>query len=126
MDSAESLAEGFLKIAVTHMAEAVRTVSTAQGTDVRAMALAGFGGAAGQHLCRIANTLGIRRILDHPDSGMLSALGMGLADVGRVVSRGVYHPLNDLSNESIDSVVDTTERGSRRPAASGTCRRSRH
>ena len=53
-DSLESLAEGFLQIAVTHMAEAVRSVSTAEGTDVRDMALVGFGGAAGQHLCRVA------------------------------------------------------------------------
>ena len=106
IDSPESLAEGFLNIAVTHMAEAVRTVSTAQGMDVREMALAGFGGAAGQHLCRVANTLGIRRILDHPDSGMLSALGMGLADVGRVVSHGVYRPLRTLANEAIDTIVE--------------------
>ena len=57
------------------------------------MALVGFGGAAGQHLCRIAAMLGMQRILDHPDAGMLSALGMGLADVGRVVTRGVYQLL---------------------------------
>ena len=54
----EHLADGFLRIAVTHMAEAVRSVSTAQGTDVRQMALVGFGGAAGQHVCQIADSLG--------------------------------------------------------------------
>ncbi len=89
------LAEGFLQIAVTHMAEAVRTVSTAQGSDVRALALVGFGGAAGQHLCRIANSLGMRRILDPMDASMLSALGMGLASVGKIVMRGVYRPIDD-------------------------------
>ncbi|MGI9473787.1 MAG: hydantoinase B/oxoprolinase family protein [Rubripirellula sp.] len=96
----ETLAEGFLDIAITHMAEAVRTVSTAQGSDVRSMALVGFGGAAGQHLCRVAQALGMRRILDHPESGMLSALGMGLAEIGRVVTRGIYKPVNDFNAES--------------------------
>ncbi len=86
----EELAEGFLDIAVTHMAEAVRTVSTAQGSDAREMALAGFGGAAGQHLCRIADTLGMKTIIDHPDSGLLSALGMGIANLGQIASHGIY------------------------------------
>ncbi len=103
--SDQALAEGFLKIAVTHMAEAVRTVSTAQGTDVRKLALVGFGGAAGQHICRVAKLLGIRRIIDHPDAGLMSALGMGLADVGRVVTRGVYQRLSDTAVEEIDAIA---------------------
>ncbi len=102
-----AIAEGFLEIAVTHMAEAVRTVSTAKGADVREMSLVGFGGAAGQHLCRVANSLGIRRILDHPDAGMLSALGMGLADVGRVVTKGIYLPLNEVPIASLDELVSS-------------------
>jgi 5-oxoprolinase (ATP-hydrolysing) len=69
------------------------------------LALVGFGGAAGQHICRIANTLGIRRILDHPDAGMLSALGMGLAPIGRVLVRGIYQPLQHCPAESIDEVA---------------------
>ncbi len=101
LPSSEELAEGFLRIAVTHMAEAVRTVSTSQGVDVREMTLVGFGGASGQHLCRVASALGMTRILDHPDAAMLSALGMGLADVGRVVTRGVYRPLDDVTAEEI-------------------------
>ncbi len=92
--SLESLAEGFLQIAVTHIAEAVRTVSTAEGNDVREMTLVGFGGAAGQHLCRIADSLGMKRIVDHPEASMLSALGMGLAEAGRVVTRGLYRELD--------------------------------
>ncbi len=99
---ATELAEGFLQIAVTHMAEAVRTVSTAQGSDVRGMTLVGFGGAAGQHLCRVAEALGMRRILDHADSSMLSALGMGLASVGRIAMRGVYKVLDAHTLESVD------------------------
>ncbi len=105
LSSAEDLAEGFLNIAVTHMAEAVRTVSIAEGSDVRGMALVGFGGAAGQHLCRVAAMLGMRRILDHPDAGMMSALGMGLADVGRVVTRGVYQLLSTETIASLDGIA---------------------
>ncbi|MGB0758854.1 MAG: hydantoinase B/oxoprolinase family protein, partial [Rubripirellula sp.] len=103
--STEQLAEGFFSIAVTHMAEAVRTVSTAQGSDVRNMVLVGFGGAAGQHLCRVASVLGMKRILDHPDAGMLSALGMGLADQGQVVTQGIYELLENLSPESIGATA---------------------
>ncbi len=88
--SPEALAEGFFDIAITHMAEAVRTVSTAQGSDVREMALAGFGGAAGQHLCRIADTLGMKTIIDHPDAGLLSALGIGIAKTGHLAAQGIY------------------------------------
>jgi 5-oxoprolinase (ATP-hydrolysing) len=105
LTSTEQLAEGFFSIAVTHMAEAVRAVSTAQGSDVRNMVLVGFGGAAGQHLCRVASVLGMKRILDHPDSGMLSALGMGLADQGQVVTRGVYELLKDLTPEAIQATA---------------------
>ncbi|EMI20739.1 5-oxoprolinase (ATP-hydrolyzing) [Rhodopirellula maiorica SM1] len=104
--SMETLAEGFLQIAVTHMAEAVRTVSTAEGNDVRQMTLVGFGGAAGQHLCRVADSLKMSQIIDHPDASMLSALGMGLADIGRVVTRGVYSPLDDASSGMISRIVD--------------------
>ncbi|MGB1706865.1 MAG: hydantoinase B/oxoprolinase family protein, partial [Rubripirellula sp.] len=71
------------------------------GSDVRNMVLVGFGGAAGQHLCRVASVLGMKRILDHPDAGMLSALGMGLADQGQVVTQGIYELLENLSPESI-------------------------
>lgn len=101
----EQLAEGFLDLAVTHMAEAVRTVSTTQGSDVRRMTLVGFGGASGQHLCRVASALGMKRILDHPDAGMLSALGMGLADVGRVVTAGVYRLLSQIDAAEIESLT---------------------
>ena len=99
------LAEGFLQIAVTHMAEAVRAISTAQGSDVRAMALVGFGGAAGGHLCRVADALGMKRILDHPDASVLSALGMGLAKVGRIVTRGIYRRLDDSLIADLSSVA---------------------
>lgn len=85
--SPESLAEGFLQIAVTEMAEAARVVTTAAGNDVRQMALVGFGGAAGGHLCRVAEALDMHHTVDHPQAGILSAVGVGNAPVGRLVTR---------------------------------------
>ena len=108
-DSDEQLADGFLQIAVTHMAEAVRNVSTAQGTDVRDMALVGFGGAAGQHVCKVASALGMQRIVDHPQAGLMSALGMGMANIGRVVSRGVYQTLTPETFATIDSIKQSLQ-----------------
>ncbi len=78
----EELAEGFLEVANVNMAEAIRQVSVAQGVDVRDYALVVFGGAGGQHATEIARRLGIRTIIVHPYAGILSAYGMGLADVG--------------------------------------------
>ena len=86
--SVEALAEGFLQIAVTHMAEAARTVSTAEGTDVRDNDAGRVWWRRRPTSLPVAETLQMQRILDHPDAGMLSALGMGLADVGRVVTPG--------------------------------------
>ncbi|KAA1261407.1 Acetophenone carboxylase gamma subunit [Rubripirellula obstinata] len=101
-----SLAEGFLDIAVTHMAEAVRTISTAQGSDVRSMTLVGFGGAAGAHVCRVAQQLGMTRILDHPDAGLMSAIGMGMADVGTTITRGVYRTVDEFSPSDAKAMMD--------------------
>ncbi|TWU08149.1 hydantoinase B/oxoprolinase family protein [Stieleria varia] len=102
--SDEALAEGFLDIAVTHMAEAAQSITTARGVDVRQATLVGFGGAAAQHLCRIANALHITRILDHPQSSVLSAVGMGLASIGRVVTRGVYRSLTEIDGDEIGEI----------------------
>jgi 5-oxoprolinase (ATP-hydrolysing) len=104
-ESLESLAEGFWRIAVNHMAEAIRTVTIAEGSDPRTMTLVSFGGAAGQHACAVANTLGIKTIFDHPHSSMFSALGMGLAPVGRFASRGVYRKLSGCDDETIAGIV---------------------
>lgn len=98
----EQAAEGFLQIAVAHMAEAVRTVSTAEGSDPRGMTLVGFGGAAGGHLCAIADAIGMARVIDHRHASLLSALGMGLADIGRVRTTGMYRPLSELNQSFWD------------------------
>ncbi|MED5329675.1 MAG: hydantoinase B/oxoprolinase family protein [Planctomycetota bacterium] len=74
-------ARGFLKVANDNMAAAVRRVATARGHDLRDHALVAFGGAGGQHACALARSLGIKTILCHPLAGVLSAWGMGLADI---------------------------------------------
>ena len=78
--SAEDMADGFVAIAVAHMAEAIKSISVARGHDVTTYALNCFGGAGGQHACLVADALGMRRVLIHPLSSVLSAYGMGLAE----------------------------------------------
>ncbi|MEM8728755.1 MAG: hydantoinase B/oxoprolinase family protein [Pseudomonadota bacterium] len=77
----EALAEGFLRIAVEKMANAIKKISVQKGNDVTGYTLNCFGGAGGQHACLVADVLGMESILIHPFAGVLSAFGMGLADV---------------------------------------------
>lgn len=79
--SPHEIAQGFINIAVTKMANAIKQVSVQRGHDLNDYALSCFGGAGGQHACLIAESLGISKILIHPLAGVLSALGIGLADV---------------------------------------------
>jgi len=79
--SPEETAEGFLQIAVGNMARAVKKISVERGHDITEYTLVSFGGAGGQHACRVADALGMKRVFIHPFAGVLSALGMGLADV---------------------------------------------
>ncbi len=79
--TAEQVAEGFLAIAVEKMANAVKKISLQRGYDVSEYTLCCFGGAGGQHACAIADALGMKRVFIHPYAGVLSAYGMGLADV---------------------------------------------
>ena len=77
----EEVADGFLKIAVANMANAIKHISVERGYDVTEYTLCCFGGAGGQHACQVADALGMTRVLLHPFAGVLSAYGMGLADV---------------------------------------------
>ncbi len=88
-----TIAEGFLAIAVDGMAAAIRKISIARGYDVTRYTLACFGGAGGQHACAVADALGMTRILIHPLAGVLSAFGIGLADVKSRRERGWLEPL---------------------------------
>ena len=78
--SPEQVAEGFVDIAVGAMANAIKKISVARGYDVTRYTLQCFGGAGGQHACRVADALGMTRVFVHPLAGVLSAYGMGLAD----------------------------------------------
>ena len=77
--SREEVAAGFFEIANASMAQAIVEISVERGADPRDHVLVGFGGAAGQHVCAIADQLGIREILLHPHAGLLSAYGIGIA-----------------------------------------------
>ena len=79
--SPEQVADGFIRIAVENMANAIKKISVQQGYDVTEYALQCFGSAGGQHACLIADTLGMETVLLHPLSGLLSAYGMGLANI---------------------------------------------
>lgn len=87
--SGEAVADGFLQIAIANMAEAVKKISVARGYDVTRYALNAFGGASGQHACRVADALSMSTVLIHPFSGLLSAYGMGLADIRSMRQRSI-------------------------------------
>jgi 5-oxoprolinase (ATP-hydrolysing) len=91
--SPEQVAAGFLDIAVANMANAIKKISVQRGYDVTQYVLATFGGAGGQHACAVADALGIGQVLIHPLAGVLSAYGMGLADVTAMRERAVEAPL---------------------------------
>jgi 5-oxoprolinase (ATP-hydrolysing) len=89
----ETVAEGFLRIAVDNMANAIKKISVQRGYDVTTYTLQCFGGAGGQHACRVADALGMERIFLHPQAGVLSAYGMGLADIRTLREVQIEHPL---------------------------------
>jgi 5-oxoprolinase (ATP-hydrolysing) len=104
------VAEGFLQIAVANMANAIKTISVQRGHDVTAYTLACFGGAGGQHACMVADDLGMTRVYIHPLAGVLSAYGMGLADITAMRERAVELPLNVSRLADIESVLNDISR----------------
>jgi 5-oxoprolinase (ATP-hydrolysing) len=104
--SPEAVADGFLAIAVARMAEAIKTISVARGYDVTRYALNCFGGAGGQHACDVADALSISTVLVHPLSSLLSAYGMGLADITAQRAKGVDEPLDAGALARIGLVAD--------------------
>jgi 5-oxoprolinase (ATP-hydrolysing) len=97
------LAEGFLAIAVDNMANAIKKISVQRGHDVTDYTLSCFGGAGGQHACMVADRLGIGRIHIHPYAGVLSALGIGLADVRHVTDQAVEAVLTPVTLGGLDA-----------------------
>jgi 5-oxoprolinase (ATP-hydrolysing) len=102
----EQVAEGFLRIAVANMANAVKHISVQKGHDVTEYALTTFGGAGGQHACAVADSLGIQTVLVPPMAGVLSALGMGLADTTVMREQSVVAPLGP---DSLPRILDIAE-----------------
>jgi 5-oxoprolinase (ATP-hydrolysing) len=110
----EEIAQGFLEIAVDNMAAAIRKISIARGHDVTRYTLACFGGAGGQHACAVADALGMERILIHPLAGVLSAYGIGIADVKAIRETSWLKPLGedfsaalaDLEERATEALVE--------------------
>jgi len=104
--SAEEVADGFIKIAVENMANAIKKISVQRGYDVTRYALNCFGGAGGQHACLVADALGMTSVLIHPLSSLLSAYGMGLADIRSVRQQAIEEPFGTKARK----VLETTAR----------------
>lgn len=102
----DAVAEGFLAIAGDNMANAIRKISVARGYDVTDYALACFGGAGGQHACRVADALGMQTVLVHPLAGMLSAYGIGLAPVKAIREVSIGRPLGEDFSGDLASLVE--------------------
>ncbi|NUQ65109.1 MAG: hydantoinase B/oxoprolinase family protein [Pirellulales bacterium] len=104
------LADGFLRVANANMAKAIRSISVVKGCDPREYVLVPFGGAAGQHACAVARELGMRQVLNHPDAGILSAYGIGMADVVCHRVAGVYTEYSEQAacglREMFDRLAD--------------------
>ena len=102
----EAVAEGFLTIAIEHMAQAIKKISVERGYAVADYVLTCFGGAGGQHACLVAERLGMDKVLLHPFSGVLSAYGMGLADLSAQSQRMISAPLGADAVEEARRVAE--------------------
>ncbi|MEH2163621.1 MAG: hydantoinase/oxoprolinase family protein [Nostoc sp.] len=105
----EQVAAGFIAIAVENMANAIKKISLQRGYDVSQYVLCCFGGAGGQVACLIANTLGMKKIFLHPYAGVLSAYGMGLADVRAIREGGVEQPLTQALIPKLHQLMEYLE-----------------
>ncbi|MFL0355986.1 hydantoinase B/oxoprolinase family protein [Erythrobacter sp. GH1-10] len=122
--SAEEVAEGFLDVAIEHMAQAIKKISTARGHDVKGYVLNCFGGAGGQHACLVAERLGIGKIMLHPFSGVLSAYGMGLAAIQTERQRVMGEQLDGDLEGRIGTVVEELSKAGAEELASQGVRES--
>ncbi|MFS8046165.1 hydantoinase B/oxoprolinase family protein [Rhizobium sp. BR 314] len=108
--SPEDVADGFIRIAVANMVEAIKKISVQRGYDVTRYALNCFGGAGGQHACLVADALGMKSILLHPMSGLLSAYGMGLADIRATRQKALGVALDDAAPAAITGLGNELRR----------------
>ncbi|MEO1742959.1 MAG: hydantoinase B/oxoprolinase family protein [Cyanobacteria bacterium J06629_9] len=105
VQSAVEVASGYVAIAVEKMAQAIKKISVQRGYDLADYALCCFGSAGGQHACLIAEALGIPEIYIHPYAGVLSAYGMGLADLRSLQERSVEQPLTETTLPEIEQTL---------------------
>jgi len=103
--SAQEIADGFVKIAVENMANAIKKISVQRGYDVTHYALNCFGGAGGQHACLVADALGMTRVLIHPFSSLLSAYGMGLADIRATREQAIELPFGAKARTAVERIA---------------------
>lgn len=108
-----AVAEGFLRVAVANMANAIKQVSIQKGHDVTRYALQCFGGAGGQHACLVADELGMETVFIHPFAGVLSAYGMGLADQSAIREAAVEAPLTPEGMADLAQRLDALEEAGR-------------
>ncbi|MGK7865992.1 hydantoinase B/oxoprolinase family protein [Falsiroseomonas sp. E2-1-a20] len=125
-----AVAEGFLRVAVANMANAIKQVSIQKGHDVTRYALQCFGGAGGQHACLVADELGMETVFIHPFAGVLSAYGMGLADQSAIREAAVEAPLTEASMPDLAGRLDALDEAGRaelvrQGAAAGALRAAR-
>ena len=102
----EQVAAGFLEIAVENMANAIKKISTQRGYDVSKYVLTSFGGAGGQHACLVADALGMTRVMLHPYAGVLSAYGMGLADMRVMREQTAEAPLTENHLPEVEAMLN--------------------
>ena len=115
----EQVAAGFIAIAVENMANAIKKISLQRGYDVTQYVLCCFGGAGAQVACLIAETLGMKKIFLHPYAGVLSAYGMGLADIRAMRERGVEKVLNEKLVPELQQLMKTLEQRGKEELSNG-------
>jgi 5-oxoprolinase (ATP-hydrolysing) len=109
----ETVAASFLEVGVESMANAIRHVAARTGSDAADFTLFCFGGAAGQHACRVARAAGVRRILVHPLASVLSAFGIGVADRLAVCRASLRRELSSAGLEAAHAACARLEQRSR-------------
>jgi 5-oxoprolinase (ATP-hydrolysing) len=115
--TAETVAAGFIHIAVENMANAIKKISVQRGYDVTGYTLTCFGGAGGQHACLVADALGMKTVFIHPLAGVLSAYGIGLADVRVIKQQAIEAVLDAASLQALDPAFAALETSAREEVA---------
>lgn len=107
--SSQDVAEGFIKVIIDNMANAIKKISIQRGYDVSQYTLACFGGAAAQHACLLADALGMREILIHPQASLLSAYGIGHADIRVLQEKTIEKPLTHDSIHDLETIFQSLQ-----------------